>query len=126
MIIIGHNLIPYKNLYKISTIKQIEKTPSNSTVLFDFNEEILTYVKDSLISFAVCVENSTQACLANALGARYIIVYKEDIKEIQKVANEYLFDAKILYKIRKEEEMEFAIDCFVDGVLFENAIKEKI
>jgi hypothetical protein len=126
VIIIGHNLIPYKNLYKISTIKQIEKTPSNSTVLFDFNEEILTYVKDSLISFAVCVENSTQACLANALGARYIIVYKEDIKEIQKVANEYLFDAKILYKIRKEEEMEFAIDCFVDGVLFENAIKEKI
>lgn len=92
--------------------------------LFDFsNKEVLEYIKKVKIPFAVFIENATQACLANALGATYIITDKELLEKIQKIANEYLFDTKVLYLIKDEKDMEYGIENFVDGVLFSSAIK---
>ena len=43
MILIGDKLVPFEDIFLIKNIKDIENTKANSTVLFDFDEEILTY-----------------------------------------------------------------------------------
>ncbi|WP_024955276.1 hypothetical protein [Sulfurospirillum arcachonense] len=124
MIIIGHKLIPFKPFYKVTNIEDIKRTPSNSTILFDFiNEEVLEYCKRQDIAFALCVKDIKEACFANALGAKYILTESSLAKEIQDIATEYLFDAKILLHVEDENQIEIAAKKSIDGVVFKKGIK---
>jgi len=125
MIIIGHKLIPFTPFYKISSITDIDKTAPNSVVLFDFsNEEILKYVQEQNLTFALYVKNLKEACLANALKTRFLIITNKQLaKNVQNIATEYLFDSKILVCIEDEESIEDAAKDSIDGVLFNTAIK---
>lgn len=123
MIIIGHKLIPFDPLYKVTKIEEIKETSPNSTVLFDFiNEEVLNYCKEQNVSFALHVKSVKEACISNALNAKFIIVDYELAKKVQQVATEYLFDAKILLHVEEETQIELAAENFVDGVIFKEAI----
>lgn len=123
MLIIGHELIPYEKIYKVTNISQIKKTPSNSTILFDFNnKEVLQYIKDTDVAFCVKISKPIEACLANALGAKYIVSKKDMASKIQKIAEEYMFDTKILCLVENEEEINFCIENFIDGVLYKQAV----
>ena len=59
---------------------------------------------------------------ASSLNARYIIVDKEMAKTAQNIAENYLFDAKILVKIESEDEIEEIAILGIDGVLLSNAV----
>lgn len=123
MILIGHKLVPYAPLYQVSTIKDITSTKPNSTVLFHlYNEELLHYCKDNKITFSLHVKNLTEACIANALGAKFILVNDTLAIEVQNVANEYLFDSKILLQIKDESQIEKAIKDSIDGIIYFSAI----
>lgn len=123
MIILGHTLIPFNPLYKVTKIEDIQSTPSNCTILFDFiNEELIRYSKDQNIDFALHVKSIKDACISNALKAKYIIVDYELSKKIQPIATEYLFDTKILLHVEKEIQIELAAESSIDGVIFKNAI----
>ena len=123
MIILGHKLIPFNPLHRVTKIEEIKKTPSNSTILFAFiDEEVLRYCKKQNISFALHVKSIKEACIANALKAKFIIVNHKLSKEVQSIATEYLFDTKILLQIEGETEIEIAAKSSIDGVIFKNAI----
>jgi len=123
MIILGHPLIPFNSLNKVTKIEDIKKTSPNSTVLFDFvNKEVLKYCKEQNIPFAIYVKNIKESCIANAVNAKFIIMDYELSKEVQPIATEYLFDTKILLLIEHEDQIESAAKNFIDGVIFTEAI----
>ncbi len=121
MIFIGHKFIKSKPFYHIEDIDTILQTPPNSTVYFDFDEknlDIIEYANLNDVSFALHVENITQIVYASALNASFIVVKKELAKTAQNLANNYLFDAKILVKIQNNDEIEELALLGVDGVIF--------
>ncbi len=123
MIIIGHELIPYSPLYKVSSKDEIQKTVPNSTIFMNFSHiKLAKYALSQDINIALHVEGIKEACLANALGAKYITVEDNIAKSIQALATEYLFDSKILLLVEDESGIEVAAKSYIDGILLSKAI----
>ena len=126
MIILGHKFFDNEKLYTISSFEQIKNTPTNSTLLLNFQEnDILNFIKDlkeNSISFALDVQSIKELIFANNFGAKFILLEEFLAVDAQKIANEYLFDSKILVKINSEEEIEKLAHLGIDGVIFNEAI----
>ncbi len=125
MLIYGHRFIESDNFYHVLNIDAISNTPSNSTIYLDFDEdnlEIINHANLNEISLALGVSNITEIIYASSLNASFIIVPKELVKTAQSIANNYLFDAKILVHITRESEVEELAMLSIDGVIFSNAI----
>jgi len=125
MLLFGHRFIKNENLYYISDTDAIKHTPPASTLYMKFEEsnlDLITYAESNSVAFALGVANTTELIYASALGAKYILVKKELAKTAQKVAESYLFDAKILVRIEDEDEIEEMAVLGIDGVIFSNAI----
>ncbi len=125
MIIIGHPDIPYEPFYYVETIEEIGHTPANATLwLGPWREtkEIAKHCRANRISYAVMALSVEDALLANALRAAYILADATLAPRIQKIAETYLFDAKILLPVSDEAELVKAAEEGIDGVIFQNAI----
>ncbi|MDA7847918.1 hypothetical protein N8972_00315 [Sulfurospirillum sp.] len=123
MIIIGHSFIPFKPLVKVTKIEDIKKTEPNCTILIDFsNKELLQYSRVQDITLALHVKSLKDACIANALGAKFILVDEKLAPQVQNIATEYLFDAKILIQIEDEDDIEQAAKYLIDGVVLKKGI----
>ncbi|MCD6432409.1 MAG: hypothetical protein J7L21_00055 [Sulfurimonas sp.] len=125
MIIYGHRFISDTLFYHVPNIDAILNTPPSSTIFTEFSEDnldIITHATSNQITLALSVENITQIIYASSLGASFIIVSKELARTAQNLANNYLFDAKILVNIENEDEIEELAILGVDGVIFSNAI----
>ncbi|SFP91126.1 hypothetical protein [Hydrogenimonas thermophila] len=125
MIIIGHPDIPFDPLYYVESIEEIVKTPSNSTLwlgAFADAKEIAQHCYENHIAYGVMAESVNDALLANALHAQYILADHSLASKLQKIAENYLFDAKILVPISDESEMEIVAEAGIDGVIFQDAI----
>ena len=122
MILIGDKLVPFEDIFLIKNIKDIENTKANSTVLFDFNEEILTYCYKNELFCAVVVNSIKEAIYCNSLNVKYIISKKELAKDLQKIADNYMYDSKILAIIDSNEELEQVAKLEIDGIIYRNLI----
>lgn len=122
MILIGDKLIPYEELYNVTTIEEIKKTKANSTISFGYNEELLKYSYENEINFAVIVDSIKESIYSNALNAKYIISTKTLAKDIQKIAENYMFDSKILAIIESNNELEEIALSEIDGVIYKSLI----
>lgn len=122
MILIGHPLIANEKVFRVKKVEEISKSPSNSTILFEDIEkcvEIAYYCNNNGVKYGVIVSSIKDAIFANALNAKYIIAEKENAKKIQEVANEYLFESRILCIIDEDSEIEEIALLGIDGVIFE-------
>jgi len=125
MLLFGHRFIKSENFYHISDIDAIIKTPPSSTLYVEFCEEnldIISYIKENNIHFALIINNLTELIYASALDAKYIIVDKELASSAQSIAETYLFDAKILVTIEDDNEIEELATIGIDGVIYAHAI----
>ena len=125
MFIYGHRFISSDSFYHVSNVEAIVNTPSNSTIYLDFDEDnldIINHATSNEILFALGCINITEIIYASALNASFIVVTKELAKTAQNIANNYLFDAKILVHVTDESEIEELAILSVDGVIFSNAI----
>jgi hypothetical protein len=125
MILFGHPLIPSEQFYHISSIDAILKTPSNSIIALFFEEQnldIITHLRNNKIRFALYIASEVEAVLGENLGATYLIVTTKNGSEIQRVAEHYLFDAKVLGYCEALEDLETLIDMRLDGAIFGDAI----
>ena len=122
MILIGDKLVPFEDVFLIKNIKDIENTKANSTVLFDFEEEILTYCYKNELFCAVVVNSIKEAIYCNNLNVKYIISEKELSIELQKIADNYMYDSKILAVIDSNEELEQVAKLEIDGIIYRNLI----
>ena len=125
MIFFGHRFIKSDSFYHVSDVDSIKRTPPSSTIYLEFNEEnldVINHARENSVDFALKVSNATQLVYASALGAKYAIVSKDDAKTSQEIAENYLFDAKVLTLVESEEEIEELAILGVDGVIFSSSI----
>ena len=117
MLIFGHKDIENEKFYSISNIAEISSTPPNSTIFCKFNIEILKFAKLNSISMAVEINTIQEAIFSEQFGVKYIISDLRTSSEIQKIADNYLYDSKILAWIEDISEIEKVAKLQIDGVI---------
>lgn len=125
MIIIGHPWIKSSRFHKIFSVEDIAKTQADEIVLLEplgNSHPTAQHCQEHNIPFAVVVNTLDDALFANALGAKYIICEEDDALMIQPIAQEYLFDTRILVLIHNEKEISKIARGKIDGVIFAEAI----
>ena len=125
MILFGHRFIESEKFYHIQSIDAIDNTPPSSAIFTEFSEENLDIINHSVknsITLCVHVNNITEIIYASSLGATFLVVNKELAKTAQNIAENYLFDAKILVNIENDDEIEELAMLGIDGVIYSNAI----
>ena len=125
MIIIGHPWIESATFHKIFSKEDIVKSKATDIILLEpivDSHELAQYCKQNSLPFAVTVNSLKEAIFANALGATYIICEENDALRIQPIAQEYLFDTRILVLIHNEKEIAKIAHFGIDGVIFTEAI----
>ncbi|MDD5358965.1 MAG: hypothetical protein PHI79_06960 [Sulfurovaceae bacterium] len=127
MLLFGHPLIEVEPWYKVKSIEDINKTPSNSTMVLESIEKyahIAKHCKENSVNFACSVDSVKQAIIANALNTTYILCSDNALaSEVQKVANEYLWSAKVISIIANEEAIEEIAKLGIDGVVINSYIE---
>jgi len=125
MLFFGHKFIKSEKFYHVFDIDAIMQTPASSIIYLEFSEknlDIITYLRQNSITFTLKIKNITELLYASALGASFIHVEQELAKTAQKIAENYLFDAKILVHVENEDEIEEMALLGIDGVVFAEAI----
>ena len=125
MLLFGHRFIPSASFYHVLDIDSITNTPPSSVIHVEFSQnnlDIIKHAKENQIPLSICCQTITEIIYAASLDASFIVVKNELAKDANKIANDYLFDAKILVLIEEESEIEKLALLGVDGVIFSNAI----
>lgn len=123
MIIIGDKLVPFEEIIYIKNLENIKDTKANSIIIFDYDEETLEYSFKNNLSSAVIVSSIKEAIYCNSLNVKYIISEKNLSCEIQKIADNYMFDSKNLAIIDSNNEFEQIAKDEIDGVIYRELIK---
>ena len=123
MIIIGDKLIPFENIQYIQNAENIKDTKANSTIIFYYNEKTLKYSYENELPVAVIVKSIKEAIYCNSLNAKYIISEINLAVQIQKIADNYMYDSKNLVIIDSNEEFENITKNEIDGVIYRDLIK---
>ena len=95
---------------------------ANSTIIFDYDEKTLEYSYKNNLSSAVVVSSIKEAIYCNSLNVKYIISEKNLACEIQKIADNYMYDSKNLVIIDSNEEFEQTTIAQIDGVIYRELI----
>ena len=125
MIIIGHPWIKSSRFCKVFSIEDMKNSGADEIVLLEplvDSHKYAAHCQYNNIAFAVVVNTLDDALFANALGAKFIICEEDDALMIQPIAQEYLFDARLLVLIHTEKEIPKIARGGVDGVIFAEAI----
>jgi len=125
MLIFGHEYLKSERFYHISSIESIKHTPSNSLLFLEFDEknlDIISYMQENELSFALEVSTLKEALFSEHLGAKYIVCKDDVAKSIQGRAEHYLFDAKILCRIEDDSQIEVLAVEGIDGVIYGDTI----
>ena len=125
MIILGDELVPYEEVFSISCINEIKTTKANSIVSFDYDEELLKYCFENSLKCLVKVASIKEAIYCNSLNVFYIASQYDVAKEIQKVADNYMFDSKNLCIIKNNNSFEDVAKNEIDGVIYSILLDNK-
>lgn len=119
MKLIGHELVPYEPLFWRENARQIEAGKQN---LFKFDEAAIKRAQEFGAQFCVETENLNEIIVANAAGAKFIVVPRELASKAAKLAQNYLFDAQICVVIGGENELAALSETGADAAIFKNAV----
>jgi hypothetical protein len=125
MLIFGHPWIKSPTFKKVFSKEDIAEVSSGEMILLEpLSDSIVLaqHCQAQRIDFAVTVTNVTEALFVNALGGKYLVCQLEDATKIQPIAQEYLFDTKVLTLIISEREIQKMAELSIDGVIFPEAI----
>ena len=125
MIVIGHPWIKSQRFSKVFSVEDIKNTQTNDIVLLESlldSHGHAQYCQENNIAYAVLTDSLDDAVFANALGAKYMICEKDVALMIQPIAQEYLFDARVLVLIHNEKEISQIAKSGIDGVIFAEAM----
>jgi len=123
MILIGHADVAFSPLYAIQNAQDIAQTPPNSTVFFEYDALLAQFCHKNKVSFAIHAKQTKELVLSQNLGASFVVVDKALSLNAQKIAEHYLFDAKILLLSADDTDIEWAALNGIDGILFQSAIR---
>ena len=119
MKLIGHELVAYEPLFWRENARQIEAGKQN---LFKFDAAAIKRAQELGAQFCVEAENLNEAIVANAAGAKFIVVPRELAGKAAKLAQDYLFDAQICAFVESENELAELAKTGADVAIFKNAV----
>ena len=122
MKLIGHELVPYEPLFWRKNAQQIEAGKQN---LFKFDTAAIKRAQELGAQFSVEAENLNEIIVANAAGAKFIVVPRELAGKAAKLAQDYLFDAQICAFVESENELAALSETGADVAIFKNAVIDK-
>jgi hypothetical protein len=125
MIIIGDAIVPYEVIQVIQTKQDIALSAPNSTIIFDFNPELMSYCHANDVRYGVVVHSIREALYANALKASYAISTFQMAQAVQAIAEDYLFDTKVLSIINDYNMLEEVALARIDGVIYSQLLHNK-
>ena len=104
----------------IQASSDIKSTKANSVVYFTLkdNYELVKYCNKNNIKFALVIENIREAVFSNALHASFIFTNKALSANVQKIVENYMFDAKNILVLENDDDIDFAITHEIDGVIY--------
>ncbi len=119
LIFLGKSDLNISNIIKIKDISQIKDTKPDDIVQIDYDIKFMRYLSNNDIDFIVKIQNRKELLYSNAIKANYILVDKSIAKKCQDIADNYMFDSKIIVLICDDNQLENMADIGIDGVLFE-------
>jgi len=125
MLVIGHPWIKSQKLCKVFSIEDIKNNNAKDIVLLEplvDSHSFARYCQENGIAYAVVANSLDDAIFVNALGAKYMICEEDIALMIQPIAQEYLFDTRVLVLIHNEKEISKIARGGIDGVVFAEAI----
>ena len=125
MLIMGHSWIKSPKFRKVFSIEDIKRSQPGEIVLLEplaDSHTLAQYCQENSIAYAVVTNTLDDALFINALGAKFIICEEDLALTIQPVAQEYLFDTRVLVHIENEKEIAKIAKSGIDGVIFTEAI----
>lgn len=127
MLIFGHPALPCENFVRIFSVEEIAKTSAKNILWFEGgNAESYAlgrHCKENGVAYAVRILTLKDALIFANLGANFLVAEGEALaKKLQKIADEYFFDAKILLVIAAEGDLEGAAEMGIDGVIFKDCL----
>ena len=122
MIILGDSDVSNEIFSTINCIEDIIRTSSNSTVVFDYDKKLMIYAKNNNLQYAVKITNIKELIYANTLDAKYILVSDDILELSQKLADNYMFDSKIIATIKDESSIEDIAIEEIDGIIFSTTL----
>ena len=119
MQLIGHELVPYEPLFWRENEDQIKGGEQN---LFKFDKAMIKRAQELGAQFCVETENLNEVIIANAAGAKFIVVPRELASKAAKLAQDYLFDAQICVVIESQNELAALSETSADVAIFKTAV----
>ena len=120
MLIFGAKDIETPNLFNVTSVEDIKNSSPKDIVLLNSLSSpysLAKYCQENELAYAVEIASIKEAIFASNLGASFIICNFELAKELQKIADNYLWDSKILAKISSEDEIESVAILGIDGAI---------
>ena len=127
MLIFGNEYIESPQFIAISTIEEIAATtPNDILYLQEFKApySLAKHCASNNLPYAINVNSIQEALFANALNASYIIAKIALAKQLQSIADNYLWDSKVLAIISNDDELETIAKASIDGAIYQNHIKD--
>lgn len=127
MFIFGHPWIDSPRFVKVFSVEQIEKSSPEEILLLEplnVSIELAKHCQRNGLRYAVTLNDIRDGIFANALGASFVVTEHELAITLQKIAEDYLFDTKILVLIEDERRIETMVRFGIDGVIFPAAIAQ--
>ena len=111
------------NFVNIQSISDIKNTKADDIVCFEFDDKLCMYAKDNNLPYMVKIQDIKESILANHLNARYILLPNVDnatIEQYMQIAQNYLFDSKIICQIDSIDDINKIAQTNIDGIFLKN------
>lgn len=106
----------FKDVVFINDLKAVEESNPGFLVVVPFKrEDLRSYGRD--ISFGVEISSLKEFILLINTNVAYAVCEKAIAPELQKCADSYMTDMKVLVKISDENEIEWAAKNEIDGAI---------
>jgi hypothetical protein len=122
MIVFGDRYITSPTISKITNKEQIKQTKANSIIWFDFDTELLKYTFEQNIKCAVRIKSIKELIYCENLNATYIFTNRALSITAQQIANNYMYDCKILTIINSSDDLEQVALDQIDGAIYQELL----
>ncbi len=125
MILLGDANIVYETLSSIKSSQDIISTQANSTLIFEYNIDLIKYCHKNALGFAVIVKDIKEVIYTSQFDVKYIFCDKGIVNSVQKIAENYMFDAKILVIIDNSDEIVWVAQNEIDGAIYNHVLTKQ-
>ena len=119
MIILNDKRFSEERFCNVKNLEEIENSPNNSTLIFQYSENdipLYQFCKKNGVPYGVKISSIQEFVFIHNLNGKYVFIDDLDLgKTLQKLADNYLSDTKIIMEtsLKKIEKMAL---LEIDGI----------